>query len=83
MVSTYADHDAHGMSAYVNNGCMVEVSELLDAQQVADLIGLSSRKSISIYRKRYPDFPEPVLVRERCIFWHRRDVIDWLRTRHE
>ncbi|HQZ35359.1 MAG TPA: hypothetical protein PK020_13115 [Ilumatobacteraceae bacterium] len=60
----------------------MEVDDLLDAAQVADLIGLSSRKSISTYRRRYPDFPEPVLVRERCIFWHRPDVMAWLRARH-
>lgn len=59
----------------------MNVEDLLDAAEVADLIGLSSRKSIPVYRKRYPDFPEPVLVRERCIFWHRPDVIAWLRGR--
>ncbi|HRB04232.1 MAG TPA: hypothetical protein PLP26_12750 [Ilumatobacteraceae bacterium] len=76
----YNDNDAHKVSAYVNIA-IVEIDDLIDAAEVAELLGLSTRNSVPIYRKRYPDFPEPVLVRERCIFWHRPDVIAWLRTR--
>jgi len=55
--------------------------DLIDAAQVAELLGLSSRKAVPVYRRRYADFPEPVLVRERCIFWHRPDIEQWARAR--
>ena len=79
-MSYYDDNDAQILSTYVNIS-FVELDDLIDAAQVADLLGLSTRNSVPIYRKRYPAFPEPVLVRERCIFWHRPDVMAWLKSR--
>jgi hypothetical protein len=40
-------------------------NDLLDAGEVADLLGLSSSKSISVYRSRYDDFPQPLSERLR------------------
>lgn len=61
----------------------VDLNDLLDATEVAELLGLSSRGAVSVYRKRYPDFPAPVLERAsgRCQFWHRPDVDAWLVSR--
>ncbi len=60
---------------------LVDPDDLVDSQQVADMLGLASRRAITTYRARYPTFPEPVLVRERCIFWRRQDIEAWAARR--
>ena len=66
-------------------GRKVDVDDLLDASQVAELLGLSSPNAVSVYHRRYEDFPSPVLVPPsgRCQFWHRPDVEAWSRRRSE
>lgn len=41
---------------------------LLDSRQVAERMGLSSADAMPVYRKRFPDFPRPVIDRST----HRR-----------
>jgi len=60
-------------------GRVADLDDLLDADQVASLLGLSSRGVVSVYSARYPDFPEPVVRRAsgRCQLWLRADVEAW------
>jgi hypothetical protein len=51
----------------------------VDATEIAALLGLSHRNSVSTYRARYDDFPAPVVEKGRCLLWRRRDVITWAR----
>ncbi|MDQ3351204.1 MAG: hypothetical protein M3501_04495 [Actinomycetota bacterium] len=60
----------------------VDLAELLDASEVAALLGLSHRNSVSVYRKRHADFPEPVVAKSRCLLWRRADVEAWSGSRH-
>lgn len=64
-------------------GRMVDLDDLTDAVGVSELLGLSHRNSVRIYRKRYEDFPDPVvnLGAGRCLLWLRSEVEDW-RSRH-
>ncbi len=64
-------------------GRNVDVDDLLDASQVAEVLGLSSPSAVSVYHRRYEDFPAPVLAPAsgRCQFWHRADVDAWARRR--
>ena len=64
-------------------GRKVDVDDLLDADQVAEALGLSSRTAVSVYRKRYIDFPDPVLDRGtgKCRFWLRGEIESWSRSR--
>jgi predicted DNA-binding transcriptional regulator AlpA len=55
----------------------VEPEDLIDATEVAALLGLSHRNSVSVYRGRYDDFPEPVVVKSRCLLWLRADIEAW------
>ena len=57
----------------------VDLDDLLDANEVAQLLELSSRGAVSDYQRRYSDFPAPVLKRSsgRCQFWLRQDVLGW------
>ena len=64
-------------------GRNVDLDDLLDPTQVATLLGLSSRGAVSVYRRRYESFPDPVLARASgsCQFWLRQDVESWQQER--
>lgn len=61
-------------------GRMVDIDDLLDAQGVADLLGLATRSVVSVYRSRYSDFPAPAVERGGLRLWHRDDVLAWKAT---
>ena len=39
----------------------IEADDLVDAQTVADVLGLSHRNTVSQYQRRYADMPRPVI----------------------
>lgn len=57
----------------------VDPRELLDAGEVAALLGLARRQAVSTYRSRYPDFPTPIITKNsgKCVLWRRRDIEAW------
>jgi glutathione-regulated potassium-efflux system ancillary protein KefG len=62
---------------------MVNTDELIDARALAELLGLSHPNSVSLYQRRYPDMPRPVidLGRGRPRLWRRPDIVSWLAGR--
>ena len=60
---------------------LVEIDDLLNAAEVADLLGLSHRQAVATYRGRYPDFPGPVIAKGTCVLWHRPQVEEWAASR--
>lgn len=64
-------------------GRAVDTDDLIDAQGVADMLGLAQRNTISLYQRRYPDMPRPVvdLGRGRCKMWLRPEIAEWSSTR--
>ena len=60
-------------------GQLVDVDDLLDAQGVADLLGLAQRNTVSLYQRRYLDMPRPVvdLGSGRCKIWLRSEIETW------
>ena len=58
---------------------MVNLNDLLDAAGVAELLGLGHRNSVTTYRSRYAEFPDPVvdMGSGRCLLWLRSDVEAW------
>ena len=60
---------------------LVDPANLIDAREVAELLGLSHSNSVSLYQKRYGDMPRPVvdLGRGRCKMWLRSDIEKWAR----
>jgi predicted DNA-binding transcriptional regulator AlpA len=57
---------------------VVGPDDLLDAAEVAELLGLRHRNSVRTYLHRYPDFPRPVGAREvRSRLWVRGEVLTW------
>jgi glutathione-regulated potassium-efflux system ancillary protein KefG len=59
---------------------MINTDDLLDAQGVADLIGLRHANSVHTYLRRYPAMPRPVLDLGpgRPRLWLRPQVERWL-----
>lgn len=57
----------------------MDPEDLVDAAQVAELLGLRHRNSVSTYVRRYQDFPRPLVDRgaRRDRFWSRAEVLHW------
>lgn len=57
----------------------LDPADLLDAGEVAQLLGLARRQAVSTYRRRYSDFPAPVIDKNsgKCALWLRQDVEAW------
>ncbi len=62
-------------------GRRVDIDDLIDVGQVAELLGLSHKNSVSTYAKRYPDFPPPAIefADQKCRLWLRPELERWMR----
>jgi len=60
----------------------VQTEDLVDSHEVARLLGLAQRNSVTTYLHRYPDMPRPVLDfgRGRTRLWRRSDIETWARA---
>lgn len=61
----------------------VRTEDLIDAKEVAALLGLGHPNSTSTYLHRYSDMPRPVVDRgpKRARLWLRPEIEAWARTR--
>jgi predicted DNA-binding transcriptional regulator AlpA len=59
-------------------GRRVDVDELADPSQVAELLGLTNSNGVSVYQRRYSDFPSPAISRGRCRLWLTSEIIAWV-----
>lgn len=55
----------------------IDPKELIDTAEVAALIGLKNANGVSVYRKRFDDFPAAVVTKGRCVLWRRQDIEAW------
>jgi predicted DNA-binding transcriptional regulator AlpA len=57
----------------------VLLDDLIDARDVARILGLTHRNTVSQYLHRYPDMPRPVLDlgRGRPSLWLRPEIERW------
>jgi glutathione-regulated potassium-efflux system ancillary protein KefG len=64
-------------------GRRVDIDDLIDAQDVAALLGLSQPNNVHLYQRRYPDMPRPVLDRggRRAKLWLRSEIKAWIKQR--
>ncbi len=58
----------------------IDPVDLLNAREVAEVLGLAHREAIATYRGRYPDFPQPVISKGTCVLWLRRDIAGWAKA---
>lgn len=72
---------------------LVATEELIDAHDVAGILGLTHPNSVSTYLKRYDDMPQPVVdlgpgrprmwLRPEIESWSSRRMHRWARMREE
>lgn len=64
-------------------GRKVDIDDLIDADQVAKILGLSSSRAVYVYLDRYPDMPRPALDRGRnkARLWLRPEIANWVANR--
>jgi predicted DNA-binding transcriptional regulator AlpA len=62
---------------------LVNTEDLIDANDVARIVGLAHRNTVSQYLHKYPDMPRPVidLGGSRARLWLRPDIEAWLERR--
>jgi glutathione-regulated potassium-efflux system ancillary protein KefG len=62
---------------------LVRTEDLIDAHEVAEILGLAQRNSVSTYQRRYADMPRPVVERGRgrTRLWLRDDIEQWASRR--
>ncbi len=60
----------------------VDPEHLVAADEVAIIVGLNNPNGVSVYRRRYSSFPQPVVERGRCVLWLRADIETWVRSRN-
>jgi hypothetical protein len=60
-------------------GRQVDLDDLVDANGVAELLGLAHRNTVSVYQHRHDDMPRPVLNlgNGRVKLWLRPEVGGW------
>jgi glutathione-regulated potassium-efflux system ancillary protein KefG len=60
-------------------GRKVDVDDLIDANGVAELLGLKHRNTVSVYQRRYSGMPRPVVERGRgrTKLWLRSELSNW------
>lgn len=62
-------------------GKKVDVDDLIDAREVADMLGLSSPRAVAVYSSR--GLPEPIIDRgpNTAKLWLRQDIERWQKNR--
>lgn len=62
---------------------VIRTDDLVDAQGIAELLGLAQRNTVSGYQRRYPDMPRPVidLGKGRPRLWRRSEIEKWVKQR--
>lgn len=60
----------------------VDPEDLIDAAAVAEVLGLANRTSVSVYQRRYPGMPRPVvdLGPRRTKLWSKKAITSWARS---
>ena len=64
-------------------GRKVDLDDLIDVGEVAELLGLAHKNSVTTYMRRYDDFPAPAIefADGKCRAWLRPEVSHWASLR--
>jgi hypothetical protein len=55
----------------------VNVDDLVGAAEIAERLDVAYVETIHSWRRRYPDFPEPIARLKRALIWNWPDVEAW------
>lgn len=61
------------------------LAQLADASEVAGLLGLSDKRSVSVYQRRYPEMPKPIFSQgnRKLKLWIRDEIVLWMNKRRD
>ncbi len=76
------------LSTCIDLSCMgqlVDLDDLIDVGEVAALLGLAHKNSVTTYMRRYDDFPLPAIefAAGKCRAWVRADILSWAAERED
>jgi|TARA_Y100000031_G_C7914100_1_gene245211 predicted DNA-binding transcriptional regulator AlpA len=61
-------------------GRKIDVDHLVGAAEIAERLGVKRPHLIHDWRRRYPEFPEPVLTLKGTLIWDWKDIERWAKT---
>jgi hypothetical protein len=56
------------------------VNQMVGAAEIAERLGMRSASLVHDWRKRYPDFPQPVATLKAGLVWAWPDVEKWAKA---
>lgn len=56
------------------------MTDLVGASEIAERLHLSHSQNVHVWRRRYPDFPQPVAALRQTLVWSWNDVEKWARA---
>ena len=59
-------------------GRQIDVDDLVDATEIARRVGFKRPEAVHNWRRRHPDFPEPIAVFGKAVLWDWQEVRVWL-----
>lgn len=64
-------------------GRRIDIEDLADAHDVAEILGLAQPNTVHQYQRRYADMPRPVYApgERRAKLWLRSEIETWLANR--
>jgi len=64
-------------------GRTFDADDVIDAREVAEILGLSHPNTVSQYQKRYSNMPRPIIDmgQGRCKLWLRSEIAAWDESR--
>lgn len=53
--------------------------QLIDASEVAEILGLTEPRGVYVYQNRYKDMPRPIVDRgkNKVKLWYKPEIVDW------
>ncbi|MPZ68289.1 MAG: hypothetical protein GEU71_02025 [Actinobacteria bacterium] len=60
----------------------IRTEDLIDVYEVAAMLGLAHRNSVTTYLERYEDMPRPIIDfgGGKCRLWLRSEIREWLKS---
>lgn len=83
MASTYPETLTRVNSMIGNMADRIDPADLINAEEVAQIIGLTNSRGVSVYRARHESFPIPIVEKGQCVLWLRSDVEAWAASRSQ
>ena len=56
------------------------MNDLVGTAEIAERLGIAYVETIHNWRRRYPDFPQPVAQLRQALIWSWPDVEEWARA---